>query len=112
MIRIENYCKPDGVKLIGIPHAFEEDIEGELKPCPLCKRMPKPMVRIDSLDGYFAAVSCFGGRGATHAYVSSKGHSGHMKILNRAITAWNNRDIEVYDEKGKRHKYGLSPDEQ
>ena len=56
----ENYCKPGGVELLGIKGAFDEEIDRELKPCLLCGRLPKPMVRVDSLDGYFATVSCFG----------------------------------------------------
>lgn len=79
MIKIENFCKPNATKLLGIKGAFDEEIEGELKPCPLCGRIPKPMVRVDSMDGYFSAVSCHGGKGISHAYVSSIGHGDYME---------------------------------
>ena len=35
MIKIENYCKPGGTKLLGIRGAFDDEIDGELLPCPL-----------------------------------------------------------------------------
>lgn len=99
MINFVNYCKPNAVELLGIPHAFDDKTEGELKPCPLCGRIPVPMVRADSLDGYFSAVSCFGGKGVTHAYVSKKGHDGYKKVLNEAISEWNNGTIVLYEGK-------------
>lgn len=111
MIKIRNYCKPNGTELLGIKGAFDEDIEGELKPCPLCGRTPKPMVRFDSPDGYFAAVSCFAGVGATHAYVSAKGHGKYMNILDKAIYEWNNGTIEAYDENGERCAYNRQNEE-
>ena len=109
MIKIENYCKPNGVELLGIKGAFEEEIDGEIKPCPLCGRIPKPMVSVDSLDGYFSAVSCFGGTGASHAYVSAIGHGNHMDVLNRAITEWNNGIIRIEDKDDyhKSHLYSM-----
>lgn len=94
MIKIKNYCKPNATELIGIKGAFDECIEGELKPCPLCGRIPKPMVRVDSLDGYFSAVSCFGGECVSHAYVSAIGHGNYMDVLNNAIAEWNNGIID------------------
>lgn len=106
MIKIENYCKPNTIKLLGIKGAFDEEIEGELKPCPLCGRIPKPMVRVDSLDGYFSAVSCFGGVGCSHAYVSAIGHGNYMDVLNAAINEWNSGIIKV-DEKDDYHKHHL-----
>ncbi len=101
MIKIQNYCKPNAINLIGIPGAFDDEIIGELKPCPLCGRIPKPMVRADSCDGYFAAVSCFGGTGASHAYVSQKGYRDYLVILGRAIKEWNDGTISIYDDSGK-----------
>ena len=60
------------------------------------------MVRADDLDGYFSAVSCFGGRGFAHAYVSKEGHGNHMDILKNAIHEWNTGSIEIYEGGGKR----------
>ena len=59
------------------------------------------MVRMDSLDGFFAAVSCFGGKLVTHAYVSAKGHGKYMDILGKAIDEWNNGTITIYKEKDR-----------
>lgn len=101
MIKFENYCKPNGRELLGIPGAFDDEIDGELSPCPICGGVPKPMVREDRLDGYFAAVSCFNERGAAHAYVSAKGHSAYPKILGKAIAEWNNGIIEIYEGRKK-----------
>ena len=106
MIKIENYCKPNGIELLGIKGAFDEYIEGELKPCPLCGRIPKPMVRVDSLDGYFSAVSCFGGECVSHAYVSAIGHGNYIDVLNSAIAEWNNGIIEI--DNGKRHLFSMN----
>ena len=52
MIKIENYCK-SGVTTPGIPRIFDDEVDGELRPCPLCGRIPKPMVRADFLDTRF-----------------------------------------------------------
>ena len=106
MIKVENFCKEDAVHLIGIKGAFDDTVEGELRPCPLCGRIPKPMVRADSMDGYFAAVSCFGGTGCSHAYVSAVGHGNYMDVLNAAINAWNNGIIKI-DDKEDGHKSHL-----
>lgn len=97
MIKIENYCKP-GITKPGIPGIFDDEIEGKLNPCPLCKRIPKPMVRTDFLDGYFAAVSCFGGKGMSHAYVKATGFDDYKDVLNEAITKWNDGEIELRNE--------------
>ena len=109
MIKIENYCKPNATRLLGIKGAFDEEIEGELKPCPLCGRIPKPMVRVDSMDGYFSAVSCHGGKGISHAYVSAIGHGDYMDVLNNAINEWNSGIIKVEDKEDyhKSHLYSM-----
>lgn len=101
-LKFVNYCKPNGVKLLGVPGAFDDETDGELLPCPLCGRIPEAMVRTDSIYGYFAAVSCFGERNASHAYVSAKGHADYEKILHAAINEWNNGVITIYDKKEKR----------
>lgn len=109
MITIENYCKQKGVELLGIKGAFDDTVEGELKPCPLCGRIPKPMVRVDDIDGYFAAVSCFGGTCFSHAYVCAKGKGNYMDVLHAAINEWNDGIIEVNNEENvrKRHLYNM-----
>lgn len=108
MIKIENFCKPNATELIGIKGAFDECIEGDLKPCPLCGRIPKPMVRVDSLDGYFSAVSCFGGKCVSHAYVSAIGHGNYMDVLNNAIAEWNNGIIEIDTGNHQRHLFSVN----
>mgnify|MGYP000883105959 CR=1 FL=1 len=108
MIKIVNYCKPGGMNLLGIPGAFDDEIEGELLPCPLCGRIPKPMVRVSSTDGYLAAVSCFGGKGVAHTYVSARGQDAYLKVLDKAINEWNNGTIEVYEDR-KRTEHRRTP---
>lgn len=101
LIKIQNYCKADGIKHIGIKGIFEDKIDGEILPCPICGRTPIPMVRFDNMSDepprYFAAVSCFAGGGASHSYVSAKGQEDYMKVLNTAISDWNNGNIDYYE---------------
>lgn len=101
MIKIENFCKPNGVKLLGIKGAFDDEIEGEILPCPICGRIPSPMVRVDNMPDepkrYFAAVSCFAGGGGSHAYVSTTGSEEYIDVLNNAISKWNAGNIDYYE---------------
>lgn len=66
----------------------------KLKPCPFCGRIPKPMVREDSLDGFFAAVSCFNGGYTSHAYASAKDATYKENALGKVISVWNTRTDE------------------
>ena len=101
-MKIENWCKPDGVKHLGSDKSyFEDELAGEILPCPICGRIPVPMVRHDGIwrgkKQFFAAVSCFGGGGTSHAYVSAKGSGKYTDILQKAVSDWNAGDIDYYE---------------
>ena len=96
MIKFLNYCKPDSVKLLGVKGAFDDETDGELLPCPICGRMPRPMVRKD-WNGNFAAISCFGGGTTTHAYVSVAKDKPYLDCLNDAVALWNAGEIDYYE---------------
>ena len=95
MIKLINYCKPDAINLIGTPHAFDDTIDGEIKSCPICGRIPSVMVRVD-YDSFFACVSCFGGKGMSHAYIKVKRKGEYMGLVKEVVQKWNNGDIAIY----------------
>lgn len=101
MIKIENFCKPNSTKLIGKKETFDDYIDGELLSRPICGRIPNAMVRFDNMpgepEGYFSAISCFAGGGCSHAYVSVSGNQEYIDVLKKAISEWNNGNIDYYE---------------
>ena len=94
---ITNYFK-DGI--LGRPGSFDEEIEGELLPCPICGRIPKPTISADSLDKYQAVISCFVGGCTSHAHVLVKGahYNTYYDALNDALSKWNSGDINYFED--------------
>jgi hypothetical protein len=95
MYRIENWCKIGATP--GKKESAECFIEGELLPCPICGRIPVPMVRKDCLDGYVAVISCFGGGGTSHAYVKTGSGKSWKVALDTAVNDWSSGNIDYFE---------------